>query len=207
MKFYDKEIVKRARQARENGLSLRAIEKLINVPNSTISKWVRNIKSTSYFYKNARIQEKKYKDKELPLFDNYSINKYQAKIFVSLLYWCEGSKYPSSNCVAFSNSDPSMIKTFIKLLRKGFNIDEKKFRVRLQLHSTHNEERERNYWSKLLEIPLGQFGKSTITIPKNKRKRLDYRGTCTIKYYDVKLLLSIIGIYEQFGKISQGGIA
>ncbi|EKE14926.1 MAG: hypothetical protein ACD_12C00243G0002 [uncultured bacterium] len=207
MKFYDKEIVKKAREARKDGLSLRAIEKLINVPNSTISKWVRDIKSTNYFYKNARIQEKKHKDKEHPLFNNYSVNKYQARIFLSLLYWCEGSKYPSSNCVAFSNSDSSMMKTYIKLLRKGFDIDEKKFRVRLQLHSTHNEAKESNHWSKLLKISLDQFGKSTITIPKNKRKRLDYRGTCTIKYYDVKLLLNIMGIYEQFGKMFQGGIA
>ena len=207
MKFYNKNLVNKARIYRKRGLSLRAIEKQINVPNSTISKWVRDIKSPNYFYKNARLQEKKHKDKESFLFNHYSIDINQAKIFVSLLYWCEGSKYPSSNCVAFSNSDPSMMKTFIQLLRKGFSIDEKKFRVRLQLHSTHNKEKENNYWSELLGIPLVQFGKPTITIPKNKRKRLNYRGTCTIKYYDVKLLLNILGIYEQFGTMFQGGIA
>lgn len=207
MKFYNKQIVKKARQARKDGLSLRAIEKIINVPNSTISKWVRDIQSTNHFYKNARLQEKKQKDKEISLFKNYLVDRNQAKIILSLLYWCEGSKYPSSNCVAFSNSDLSMMRTFIKLLRKGFDIDEKKIRVRLQLHSTHNIKKENIFWSKLLKIPLIQFGKPTITTPKNKRKRLDYRGTCTIKYYDVKLLLNIIGIYEQFGKIFQGGIA
>lgn len=207
MKFYDKEIVTKAREARKHGLSLRAIEKLINVPNSTVSKWVRDIKSTNHFYKSARIQEKKYKNEELSLFSNYSVNKDQARIFLSLLYWCEGSKYPSSNCVAFSNSDHIMMRTFIKLLRKSFKISEEKIRIKLQLHSTHNEYVEKVFWSNLLKVPLEQFGKSTITIPNNKRKRLNYRGTCTIKYYDVKLLLNITGIYEEFGKIFQGGIA
>jgi len=86
-------------------------------------------------------------------------------------------------------------------LRKGFDINEEKIRVRLQLHSTHNEKKEKLFWSKMLNIPLNQFSKSTITNPNNKRKRLEYRGTCTIKYYDVKLLLQITGIYSFFGKL------
>jgi transcriptional regulator with XRE-family HTH domain len=200
MKFYEQKIVEKARLAREKGLSLRAIEKQLGIPNSTISKWVRDIKIDNHFYKKARLLEKKSKNISAYLLKNYKIDKDKSKILLSLLYWCEGSKYPSTNCVAFSNSDYLMMKTFIELLRTGFYIDEKKIRVRLQLHSTHNESKENMFWSYLLKIPLSQFGKSTITKPKNKRKRLDYRGTCTIKYYDVKLLLNIIGIYESFGK-------
>ncbi len=200
MKFYEKGIVEKARLARKKGLSLRMIERQLGVPNSTISKWVRDIKSENHFYKKARLLEKENKNKLAYLLKNYQIDKNQAKILLSLLYWCEGSKYPSTNCVAFSNSDYLMIKTFIELLRTAFDIEEKKIRVRLQLHSTHNESKENMFWSRLLKISLSQFGKSTITVPKNKRKRLNYRGTCTIKYYDVKLLLNIIGIYESFGK-------
>lgn len=207
MKFYGRKIVEKARLYRKKGLSLRAIEKQLGVPNSTISKWVRDVRSDNRFYKKARFLEKEGKNKLAYLLKNYKVDKDKAKILLSLLYWCEGSKYPSSNCMAFSNSDSLMMKTFIKLLRNGFDIDEKKFRVRLQLHSTHNIINESKYWSELLGIPMGQFGKPTITTPKNKRKRLNYRGTCTIKYYDVKLLLNITGIYEQFGKMFQGGIA
>ena len=201
MKFYERKIVEKARLARKKGLSLRMIEKQLGIPNSTISKWVRDVKSDNHFYKKARLLEKAGKNKLVYLLKNYKVDKDQAKILLSLLYWCEGSKYPSTNCVAFSNSDYVLIKTFIELIRKGFNIEEEKFRVRLQLHSTHDIRKENNFWSKLLKISLSQFGKPTITIPGNKRKRSDYRGTCTIKYYDVKLLLNIIGIYESFGKI------
>lgn len=202
MKFYGRETVEKARRARENGQSLRSIEQLLHVPNSTVSKWVRDIQSPNSFYKNARLLEKKYKESAFHIFDKYSkdgVSVDHAKIFLSLLYWCEGSKYPSTNCVAFSNSDSIMMQAFVTLFRKGFTIDEKKLRVRLQLHSTHNIAKEHNFWSRLLSIPLTQFGKPTITHPNNKRKRVDYRGTCTIKYYDVKLLLQITGIYEYFG--------
>ena len=93
-------------------------------------------------------------------------------------------------------------------MKIGFKINETKLRVRLQYHSNHDIGTENIFWSNLLCIPLNQFGKPTITIPKNKRKREGYRGTCTIKYYDVKLLLQITGIYEAFNQlVFSGGVA
>lgn len=200
MKLYSLDIVEQARQNRKKGASLRAIEKKLNIPNSTISKWVRDIKSNNFFYKKARLFENKNKSELNHFVENYKFSKNEGKILIALLYWCEGSKYPSSNCIAFSNSDQTMMKTFIVLLRKSFDVNEEKLRVRLQLHSTHNIDKEFNYWSSLLDIPIKQFGKPTITNPTRNMKRLNYRGTCTIKYYDVKLLLNIIGIYESFSK-------
>ncbi len=204
MKFYGRKIVERARLARRKGLSLRAIEIQLGVPNSTISTWVRDVKSNNHFYQKARLSEREEKNKFSHLLKDYEVDKDQAKILLSLLYWCEGSKYPSTNCVAFSNSDYVLLKTFIYLMRKGFAIEEEKFRVRLQLHTTHDIRKENNFWSRLLKISLTQFGKPTITIPKDKRKRSVYRGTCTIKYYDVKLLLQLTGIFEAFaGKFGE----
>jgi hypothetical protein len=31
-------------------------------------------------------------------------------------------------------------------------------------------------------------------------KRKDYKGTCSIRYYDVYLLYEMMGIYEEFSK-------
>lgn len=200
MKLYNSDIVEKARLARRSGNSLRSIEKKLKVPSSTISKWVRDIEFDNSFYKKARLFERDNKNKFKHLTVNYQIYKDEARILLSLLYWCEGSKYPSTNCVAFSNSDEMMMKTFIELLRKSFDIKEDKLRVRLQLHSTHDINREFKFWSNLLQIPIKQFGKPTITNPTRNMKRLNYRGTCTIKYYDVKLLLNIIGIYESFSE-------
>ncbi len=205
MKFYSREIVEKARLARRGGLSLRSIEKKFKIPSSTLSKWVRDIKSDNIIYKKARVLESANINKYVNIFNNFIFRNEQLKVFASLLYWCEGSKYPSSNRLDFTNSDPRLIKTFLELLRSGFEIKEDKLRVRLQLHSSQNIKTESYYWSKTLNIPLKQFGKSTITNPNNKRKRLNYRGTCTIKYCDVKLLLQIKGIYEKFSTLIEEG--
>ena len=38
------------------------------------------------------------------------------------------------------------------------------------------------------------------TRPSHKMKRRGYLGTCTIKYFDVSLLLNIVGLYEAFAQ-------
>lgn len=207
MKFYNSQIVEKARALRKQGFSLRKIEQKIKVPSSTISKWVRDIKVDNSFYKKARLIEKVNKDKFKYLAKDYKIDKNLAKVLLSFLYWCEGSKYPATNRVNFSNSDYLMVKMFIKLLRIAFKIKEEKIRVHLQLHTTHDVKKEIDFWSQWLKVPISQFEKPTITKPKNNMKRLNYRGTCTIKYHDVKLLLQITGIYESFTEIFiKGGV-
>ena len=136
-----------------------------------------------------------------PLVFMFSVlKKESAKILASILYWCEGSKYPSSNFVAFSNSDENLVVTFLNLFRLGFKPKESKLKASLQLHTTHNKEEMTSFWSKALKIPKSQFYKPTITKPTKNMKRRDYKGTCTIRYYDVYILLEIMGIFEEFSK-------
>lgn len=209
MKFHESNIVEQIRNAREKtGLSLKKLEKKFGVPNSTISRWVRDIENSNLAFNAARKNELLLKQQYLEN-KNYKINQKEARFLCSLLYWCEGSKYPSTNFVAFCNSDGKLIFSFLYLLRKGFKISEQKFKVQLQLHNTHNVDLMTNYWSKLLKIPKSQFHKPTITSPHKKRKRRNYLGTCTVKYFDVKLLLGITGIYNDFVKsiIRKGGRA
>ncbi len=174
------------------------LEKRFKVPSSTISKWVRDIAVKSPQYTRAREFELKEKSrfKDPPL----RVDKNNARLFASLLYWCEGSKHPSSNALAFSNSDPAMVHTFISLLRQGFRLDKEKLRVHLQIHTTHEPKKVFQFWSELLGIKREYFHKPTITRPTRKMKRASYLGTCTVKYYDVRLLLQLMGIYERFAE-------
>lgn len=204
MKFHPTILVEKVRKLRQKGASLRELEKKFNIPSSTISRWVRDIHSQEKTYINARIKESLLKDQSIDIVHAFKVNKASAQILVSFLYWCEGSKYPSSNCVAFSNSDFTLVKTFVELLKRAFPIDENKFRARLQIHSTHDYQKILPFWSTLLDIPKNQFYKPTITHPTKNMKRRNYVGTCTIKYYDVKLLISLMGIYENFAKIYMG---
>lgn len=200
MKFYDDRLVLKVRRKRETGASLRDLEKMFSVPGTTISRWVRDIKIDDPNYRRHEAMVEETRNKYKNLVGKININKDLARLLVAVLYWCEGSKYPSSNVLAFSNSDQTLVSSFLGLLRRGFEIDENKLRAHLQLHTTHHQKRVLKYWSRLLDIDVNRFYKPTITNPTKTMKRRNYLGTCTIKYFDVKSLLYLSGIFESLSQ-------
>lgn len=200
MEFYTQNIVKKVRKLRKEGFPTRKISNILKVPKNAVLRWCFDIPSENAFHLRSLKIKEKIKKRGDENIKNFDINKKNAKIISSLIYWCEGFRYPSCNCVGFSNSDFNLVKTFLELFRMGFNPKEEKFRVHLQLHTTHDKKEMISFWSNLLKIPENQFHKPTITTPMNKMKRIDYRGTCTVKYYDFILYNEIIGTYEAFSK-------
>jgi predicted transcriptional regulator len=198
MEFYKSDIAKKARELREKGIKTSQIIKETGATKAAILRWCSDMPSNNpYHLKHLKIKEL-IKDQGKRNVDGLVIDKNNAKIFLSLIYWCEGYKYPGCNCVGFSNSDINLIKTFLELFRIGFNPEEKRLKAHLQLHTTHDKKEITSFWSKALKIPENQFQRPTITVPQAKMKRMDYKGTCTIRYYDVKLFNEILGIYQGF---------
>ena len=204
MNFYSSDIVNIARDRRIKGVSISEISKELNIPDTTIGRWVRDIKSDSLSSVRAKFKNQEQVNKYQSVIKDFVITKTNNKLLCSLLYWCEGSKYPSSNYIAFSNSDYRLVKTFFQLFKKSFEIDVKKVRVHLQIHSNQDYKQIQSFWSSLLNIPRDQFYKPTVTNPTKNMKRLDYKGTCTFKYFDSKILLQITGIFEEFSKKFDG---
>lgn len=122
---------------------------------------------------------------------------------MALLYWGEGSK--SERRLTFTNSDPEMISSYLYLLRKVFNTDEKKFRFVLYLHDYHDQEEMYRYWLNVVKIDKKQ---SSIYIKKNagKNKKKDYKGCVSIRYYDIKILEEIFIIIDRFKKLTNAGV-
>jgi hypothetical protein len=73
------------------------------------------------------------------------------------LYQAEGSKTDGE--VAFPNTDPRMILFFCTWLRRFFDIDESRLRVRLYLHEGLDIDEANAFWSALTGIPMTSFGK------------------------------------------------
>lgn len=205
---YLSSVIKKSRQLRKQGLSFYEISRILNVSNSTIRNWCFDLKIDRH---KALIINNKFRREKLKQMDLYSIpnlsglTEDQTRFLVALLYGCEGAKYPATNIVSFVNSDPNLIRVFIMLFRKSFDLDEKKFRVHLQIHQYHNIATLINYWSKLLNVPIEKFLKPTITSPRGKMRRQNYLGTCSLRYIDNKIQLRLLGIFENF--CSQGGVA
>lgn len=109
-----------------------------------------------------------------------------------MLYWCEGSKWPGEQQVDFVNSDPEMIRIFLKFLREICGIKEKKLRVLLYCYSNQNVENLIEFWSNLTTISKLQFTKPYIRKDFNPNKigKMPY-GLIHIRYCDKKLLIII----------------
>ena len=43
MRFYEQEVVEKARVERRKGISLKSLGKRFGIPNTTISRWVRDV--------------------------------------------------------------------------------------------------------------------------------------------------------------------
>jgi transcriptional regulator with XRE-family HTH domain len=204
MKRYSEDLINEARILRQlKRLSYREIGRRINVPSGTIGNWFQGPVGNRWdsLIRTNEERRQKYKNSETSVVSVLNLmNKKQIKLLTGILYGCEGSKYPATKGVSFSNSDPGLILAFLELLKKSFYLNEEKFSVHLQIHSTHNYEKIKKFWSSLLGISEKHFIKPTITNPTGNKHRVNYQGTCTLRYRDYRIQLKLLGIFEAFTK-------
>jgi hypothetical protein len=103
------------------------------------------------------------------------------------LYWAEGAKdkpYERRELITFVNSDPGMIKLFLRWLDL-IGIEEARRQYRVSIHESADVAAAEEYWRKVVRVPGADFRKTTLKRhnPKTVRKRVgeDYRGCLTIK--------------------------
>jgi len=129
-----------------------------------------------------------YADK--PVFQirqNLSGEEQKLKIAGTMLYWAEGTF--TGNAVDFANSNPEMIKIFLRFLRDICGIREQRLRVYLYAYQYQNISYLKKYWSKTTRISIGQFTKPYVRAGnKNLSKRKLLYGLVHIRYNDKKLL-------------------
>lgn len=101
----------------------------------------------------------------------------------------EGGKTKYSElCV--SNTNPAIIKIFIKWLVESLNAPKEKIKIRLQLYKDMTVKEEITFWIKELLIPESQFRKPYIK--KSIRNLITYKtkfhhGTCNVIINDVNI--------------------
>lgn len=209
-----KKIIEKAKHLRRRGYSFREISERLNIAKSTAHCWTskeiisesgkKRIYNLMIFSKiKARKilldkQEKYRKD----LNDNCSVlktpghyKKDDLKIFLALIYWAEGAK--TERRLGFTNSDPDMIKIYLKLLRITFKIKEEKLSASLHLHDYHNRQKMIDFWSKITGID-----KKRISIynkeHSGKQKKEGYKGCISIRYSDYHIFDELMLIIKRF---------
>lgn len=116
------------------------------------------------------------------------------------IFWGEGSKSPEVSSLRIANTDPDLIRTFLKFLTDLFGLDKKRFSYSIICFNDTDPEVCRNYWSEQLKISPDRFGKITI-IPKQGKgtyKRKSQFGVCIVQGNNVKLKRFV---FDQIDKI------
>jgi hypothetical protein len=116
-------------------------------------------------------------------------------------YWGEGDKL-NKNQLRITNTDPVMLKIFVKFLLEICKVPKEKIRVALFIYEDLDEYTCREYWSKQLE--LTEFHKTMILPSRHKTKRLPH-GICTIIVTNSYLKRKMSVWIDQISKIILNG--
>ena len=97
------------------------------------------------------------------------------------LYWGEGNKL-NPTAVRLGNTDPGLIKQFIRFLRTFYHLPDTKIRFGIQIFSDTNPKDALRYWMKELGFPKSHFGKVIVTpsrSPGSYRRKMEH-GVLTV---------------------------
>jgi len=213
----------KARKLRKDGFSFREISEKLGISKSTASLWLRGIelsvsakkriidlgvagrrKATETNDRKRIDENKKILEKIERNFEGISCSEIDYKVECALLYWCEGTKYEKNTSVSFINADPEMIRYFLYVFRKAFNLDEKKFRALIHLHEYHDAARQLKFWSDITKIPINQFNKPYLKKNTGKNKKENYPGCISIRYSDIRIYKEIMFIIKKLIKMRCG---
>lgn len=120
------------------------------------------------------------------------------------LYWGEGSKYNPIS-IRLVNSDPSLLRTFIRFLKEICGVNSVKIKVWLTVHSDVVIKEAERYWSEQLDIPLTQFSKTVVINHRGKGsyKNKIFYGTATVCVHNMKLRQIIQKWLEEYAHVAQ----
>ena len=213
MKFEEKI---KAIELRKKGKSYSDILQAVKVTKGTLNKWLKDIPLTEgqrllikgrakSRYAGAKANQSKAQKRKEEIINMARAEAKQLTkkpLFVSglMLYWAEGTKNGST--VAFTNSDPEMIKLMMKWFRDICNVPEDKFRILIFIHSLQANENWKEKWSSVTGLSGSQFIRPNIKpmITKHRKNKL-YDGTCAIRVNDTSLLVRIKGWQKGFLEI------
>ena len=194
------EVRARARELRAGGLKYQEIAGALGVSKSSVSLWVRDMPRPprlSYEQTRKRAAEgvRRYWEAERPnrearreavrvaaVRDIGALSIRDVLIAGSIAYWCEGSKrksYRQTEPVAFINSDPDLIKLFLRFLSAA-GVESAQLGFRVHIHESADVAAAEQFWQTVTGAEPAQFHRTTLKRhnPRTVRRNVgaDYHG-------------------------------
>jgi len=120
------------------------------------------------------------------------------------LYLTEGN-IRHKHSIKFSNSNPGIVKIFIKFLKIICGVPMDKIKASLIVYPDISIKESKDYWSKFLDLPVLQFTKTTVLNSRNNNsnKRHSSIGTATVYVHNSKLLSIIKDWAKEYSYVAQ----
>lgn len=190
---------KSAIKLRKSGKSYAEINKLLSIPKSTLSDWLKtsdwsnkikkelakkaqekstiNLRQLNRIYRNNL--EKIYKEARIEASKEFEYFKFHPLFIAGIsIYWGEGDK-TTKHLVRITNTDTAMIKLFIKFLVEVCGVQNKKIKAYILIYPDLNSNNCIGYWAKQSNLSIDNFNKCVTITGKHKSRRLPY-GVCNI---------------------------
>lgn len=189
---------------RKQGKSYSEILSVIPVSKSSLSLWLRAVNLTKQQLaallsrkKAGQIKgglaKRKSRESQERVIINIAareikkVSRRELWLLGIIAYWCEGSKQKEENIsqgVIFVNSDPFLLRLFIKWVKEFCFVKDKDIIYTLYIHETGNIAVALDYWSKTLGIKVEDLGKISIkkhnVLTKRKNRGKNYHGLIRI---------------------------
>ena len=161
MRVHSIEKIKELKKLRKRGYSINELVAKLSIPKTTVWYHIHNIRVLPKYIpvlnaKRGGNSERAQKNWEKAREQAEGLLKSHNRdliIAIAMLYWGEGSKKSPE----LINSDGLMIKTYLGILRKVFNIPEEKIKPTIRIFSGMNKIECLNYWSRITEISKNKF--------------------------------------------------
>ena len=188
---------------RERGLDYEEIAAALGVSKSSVSLWVRDMPRPGRLsYEECRKRSAEgsrlYWETERPTREARreearaaaagqigTLSKREILIAGAIAYWCEGAKskpHRRQDRVVFINSDPGLIKFFLRFLREA-GVEPARLRFRVHIHETADVAAAEQFWRNVTAADPGQFQRTTLKRhnPRTVRKNVgDHYHGCLI---------------------------
>ncbi|MGX1883214.1 hypothetical protein [Streptomyces sp. NPDC055287] len=193
----------KARDLRLQGLTYDQIQAQLGCSKSSISLWVRDLPKPEPRYTDeerhalmnaglARLRaaqdQKRQETKRMAQDEVGQISDRELFLIGVSLYWAEGTKdkaYRRSEVLQFINSDPNMIRVYLRWL-EILGVTRERMQFRLSIHESADVPEAERFWADLTGVDVTDFRRATLKkhLPKTTRKNTtadEYRG-CLIIY-------------------------
>lgn len=193
-----------ARELRATGLNYKEIAAALGVSKSSVSLWVRDMPRPERLnYEECRKRSAEgsrlYWETERPAREAQreevrtaaagqigTLSQREILIAGAIAYWCEGAKskpHRRREYVAFINSDPGLIKFFLRFLAEA-GVEPAQLRFRVHIHETADVAAAEEFWRGVTGAGSPQFHPTGLKRhnPRTVRKNVgtDYHGCLII---------------------------